>query len=57
MWPYLRRVYDAFGPQRLLWGNFYEYLLMAEIVDFFSTEDRRWIMGGNAQKLYFENRP
>ncbi len=53
MWPYLRRAYDAFGPRRLLWGNFYEYLLMGEMVDFFTAEDRQWIMGGTAQRLYF----
>ena len=53
MWPYLRRAYDAYGPQRLLWGNFYEFLLMAEIIDFFSVDDRRWILGGNAERLYF----
>jgi predicted TIM-barrel fold metal-dependent hydrolase len=53
MWPYLRRVYDAFGPQRLLWANFYEYLIMAEMIDFFTTQDRRWILGGTADRLYF----
>jgi len=53
MWPYLRRVYDAFGPRRLLWANFYEYLIMAEMIDFFTSEDRCWILGGTAQSLYF----
>ncbi len=56
MWPYLRRAYDAFGPRRLLWGNYYEYLIMAEMIDFFTTEDRRWILGGTAEKLYFGQR-
>lgn len=56
MWPYLRRVYDAFGPKRLIWGNFYEFMLMAEIVDFFTADDRRWILGGTADRLYFQNR-
>jgi L-fuconolactonase len=56
MWPYLRRVYDAFGPRRLLWANFYEYLIMAEMIDFFTSEDRRWILGGTAQRLYFGKR-
>lgn len=54
MWPYLRRVYDAFGPRRLLWANFYEYLIMAGMIDFFSDDDRRWILGGTAQRLYFD---
>ncbi len=57
MWPYLRRVYDAFGPQRLLWANNYEYLIMAEMIDFFTAEDRRWILGGTAARLYFGTRP
>ncbi|MDA0337736.1 MAG: amidohydrolase family protein [bacterium] len=56
MWPYLRRVYDAFGPQRLLWANYYEYLIMAEMIDFFTAEDRRWILGGTAARLYFGRR-
>jgi hypothetical protein len=26
---------------------------MAEMIDFFTSEDRRWILGGTAQRLYF----
>lgn len=56
MWPYLRRAYDAFGPRRLLWANYYEYLIMKEMIDFFTEDDRRWILGGTAQRLYFDRR-
>lgn len=55
MWPYLRRAYDAFGPRRLLWANFHEYLIMAEMIDFFTAEDRQWILGRTAQRLYFRD--
>ena len=26
---------------------------MAEMIDFFTSEDRCWILGGTAQSLYF----
>lgn len=51
---HLRRVYDAFGPRRILWGTDYSRLtvpygeavrLVTEALDFLSDDDRRWIMG------------
>ncbi|HEU5323358.1 MAG TPA: amidohydrolase family protein [Methylomirabilota bacterium] len=51
----LRRVYDAFGPRRMLWGTDYSRLpgpyadavrLFTEALDFLSPTDREWIMGG-----------
>jgi len=51
---HIRRVYDAFGPRRILWGTDYSRLtvpygeavrLVTEALDFLSDEDRRWIMG------------
>jgi predicted TIM-barrel fold metal-dependent hydrolase len=53
---YLRRIYDAFGPRRLLWGADYSRLTStcAECVehfrsglDFLSEEDSRWILGAS----------
>lgn len=52
---HLRRVYDAFGPRRMLWGTDYSRLpgpyrdavrLFTEALDFLSPDDREWIMGG-----------
>ena len=52
MWPYLRRVYDTFGPRRMLYANFYELLIMKDIIPFFTTEDKRWILGKTAAGIY-----
>jgi len=50
----IRRVYDAFGPRRMLWGTDYSRLpcpyrqavtLFTEELDFLSHEDKEWIMG------------
>lgn len=51
---HIRRVYDAFGAQRMLWGTDYSRLpcpyadavrLFTEALDFPSAQDREWIMG------------
>ena len=52
MWPHLKRIYDSFGPQRMVWTNFHELLVMKEIVPFFTAEDKQWILGKTALKLY-----
>jgi predicted TIM-barrel fold metal-dependent hydrolase len=52
VWPFLRRVYDTFGPRRLLWANFFEYAIMKDIVPFFAAEDKQWILGRTAHRLY-----
>lgn len=54
MWPYLRKVYDQFGPQRMVFTNFHELLIMKESIPFFSAEDKEWILGKTALKLYFK---
>lgn len=52
--PYVRRIYDAFGPRRMLWGSditrlpcsYRECLLLfQEALDFLTAEDREWILG------------
>ena len=52
--PFLRRIYDAFGPRRLLWGSditrlrgaYAECLnLFKEALDFLSADDKEWILG------------
>ena len=52
MWPYLRRVYDQFGPQRMIYANFYELLIMKELIPFFTAEDKEWILGKTALHVY-----
>ena len=54
--PFIRRLYDAFGPQRCHWGsdvtNSYDkadyksrVTHFTETIDFFSEDDKDWIMG------------
>ena len=52
--PYLRRVYDAFGPKRMFWGTDLSRLpcswregltFFTEAIPWFTTEDLDWIMG------------
>ncbi len=52
VWPFLQRIYDTFGPKRLIWGNFFEYVIMKEIIPFFKPEDKEWILGRTAHRLY-----
>lgn len=55
--PHLRRIYDAFGARRLLWGSditrlpgtYRECLaLFQEALDFLSEDDKEWILGRTA---------
>ena len=52
--PYLRRVYDAFGPKRMFWGTDLSRLpctyregiaMFTEHVPWLTTDDKEWIMG------------
>lgn len=52
--PYLRRVYDAYGPKRMFWGTDLARLpctykeavtMFTEEVPWLTTEDKAWIMG------------
>ena len=52
MWPYLRQVYDRFGPQRMIYANFYELLIMKDLIPFFTAEDKEWILGKTALEVY-----
>lgn len=56
VWPYLERIYDTFGPRRMLYANFYEYLIMKELIPFFTEEDKVWILGKTAEGIYFNQR-
>lgn len=57
--PHIRRIYDSFGPQRMLWGSDATRLdstyeenirLFTEALDFLSDEDLQWIMWRAAAK-------
>ncbi len=52
VWPFLERLYDRYGPKRLIWANFYEYVIMKDIIPFFKPEDKEWILGRTAHRLY-----
>jgi L-fuconolactonase len=52
--PYVRRVYDAFGPQRMFWGTDLSRLpctyrqgvaMFSEEIPWLSADDKEWIMG------------
>ncbi|MBI4202682.1 MAG: amidohydrolase family protein [Chloroflexi bacterium] len=57
-----RRVLDAFGPQRVMWGSNFpssreggygaQVELARSALPFLSDEDRRWILGDTALKLW-----
>jgi len=52
VWPFLRRLYDRFGPRRLIWANFYEYVIIKDLIPFFTAEDKEWILGRTAHRIY-----
>ena len=52
--PYIRRIYDAFGPQRMFWGSDFTKLpcsyrqaitMITEEISWLTAEDKEWIMG------------
>ena len=52
--PFIRRIYDAYGPRRMLWGadlsrltsTYRECLdFVQEALAFLSEEDKRWVLG------------
>jgi predicted TIM-barrel fold metal-dependent hydrolase len=63
--PMIRRVLDAFGPERCMWGSDAPYQVVAphtyqaslELVtkrlDFLTPTDREWLLRKTAEKVYF----
>ena len=66
-YPTIRRVYDAFGPDRLLWGTGYpgavraaynrpnvtdELAMIRKHIPFFTADDRQKILGENAARIW-----
>jgi predicted TIM-barrel fold metal-dependent hydrolase len=63
--PLLRRVYEAFGPERLMWGSDCPYHLRSEKYDdgialirdhlpFLSASDKEWVLRRTAEQLFFD---
>lgn len=63
--PMIRRLYDTFGPQRLMWASDSPYQLVGEGNTYaasialirdrmdFSADDRDWLLRKTAEKVYF----
>jgi len=63
-WDLARAVYDAFGPRRLVWGSDFPHVLLKtgygrnlrlvdEVFAWLTDDDRRLIIGENAERLYW----
>jgi predicted TIM-barrel fold metal-dependent hydrolase len=63
--PLIRRVYDAFGPQRLMWGSDWPVQMAQETyedsislvrdqLDFLSHDDKEWLLRKTAESMFFE---
>lgn len=62
--PVIRRLYDAFGPERLLWATDCPFqvvehsygdsiALIRDRLGFLSDSDRDWMLRGTAERLFF----
>ena len=62
-WPFMQALYDTFGPQRLMWGSDFPYILqqggytgalglLLEALPTLSDADKAWILGGTATTLW-----
>ena len=62
-WPFMQAIYEHFGPQRMMWGSDFPYILghcgyakaLALIQDelpFLTSEDKKWILGRTASTLW-----
>ena len=62
--PMIRRLFDAFGPERLMWASdcpfqvdneTYEdsLSLIRDRLDFLTASDREWLLGKTAEQTYF----
>ncbi|MBI5760434.1 MAG: amidohydrolase family protein [Planctomycetales bacterium] len=63
--PMIKRLYDTFGPQRLMWASDSPYQIQGvnnykasislarDRLDFVSAEDRQWLLRKTAEKVFF----
>jgi predicted TIM-barrel fold metal-dependent hydrolase len=66
--PMIRKVVDAFGPERLMWASDCPYqvqdehdyesslALIRDHIDFLSDRDKRWMLSKTAEKVFFAER-
>jgi len=63
VFPFVRMLYDAFGPERLMWASDFPLILRhcaypeaLELVrshlDFLTDDDKDWLLGGTAAKVW-----
>ena len=61
--PLMQAIYEHFGPQRMMWGSDFPYILghcgyakglalIQEEVPYFTSQDREWILGRTALSLW-----
>jgi len=62
-WPFMRAIYEHYGPRRMLWGSDFPYILghcgyakaialIRDELPFLSCEDKEWILGRTASLLW-----
>jgi predicted TIM-barrel fold metal-dependent hydrolase len=62
--PLIKRVHEAFGPKRLMWGSDCPFQVQSETysdsisllrdhLDFLSTEDKEWMLHRTAEETFF----
>ena len=62
--PLIRRVFDAFGPERLMWGTDCPYQVVDQTyqesidlvrkgLDFLSAADKEWLLTRTAERVFF----
>jgi predicted TIM-barrel fold metal-dependent hydrolase len=63
--PMIKRLYDSFGPERLMWasdcpyqlndGNSYEasISLITDRIDFLTKSDKQWLLPKTAEAVFF----
>lgn len=63
--PMIRRLYDAFGPERLMWASDSPYqmggpntyadslALITDRIDFLTPSDKQWLLRKTAARVYF----
>lgn len=63
--PMIRRLYDAYGAKRLMWGSDCPYqltppnnyadsvALVRDRIDFVTPEERNWLLRGTAESVFF----
>ncbi len=63
--PVIKRLYESFGAERLMWASDSPYQLVGDNnygasialvrdqIDFVTAEERAWLLGGTADRVYF----